>query len=793
LHVTELDLRRKLRLISGADFWSTVAEPAIGLRRLVLSDGPSGVRGERWDERDPSVSLPCGTALGATWDPELVARLGALIAAEARRKGIDVVLGPTINLHRSPLGGRHFEAFSEDPLLTGVIAAAYVAAVQAHGVGTCPKHYVANDSETDRFTVDVRVDERTLREVYLAPFERAVAAGAWTVMAAYNGVNGPTMTENPLLESPLRSEWGFDGVVVSDWTAVRSTAAAGCGTDLAMPGPNPLWGEPLEAAVRSGAIDEAAIDEKIARLVRLASRVGAGAPAAVDAEALVREAAARAMVLLRCRDGALPLDAGAVRSVAVVGPNAAAARIQGGGSATVVPARVVSPVDGLRAAFGDRVRHADGVVSQRGLTPVDEARIAGPGLTARFLDADGAVLLSEERYAGSLLWLGEGVVRRAARLEVTGRLRADRDGEWRIGFAGLGAFTLDVDGERVLDEFVAPDGDDLAAAFLKPPQRSVVRRLGAGQEVEVVLARDVEPNPFGVVVALGMEPPRRTDAEELAEAVRLAAESDVAIVVVGTTPEIESEGFDRASLALPAGQDELVSAVAAANPRTVVVVNAGAPVEMPWRDEVAAIVLAWFPGQEFGAALADVLLGAVEPGGRLPTTWPAAMADVPVLSTTPADGALAYAEGLHVGYRAWARSGATPAFPFGHGLGYTSWSYEALSAPTAVTGLADVEVRVRLRNLGPRAGGEVVQAYLSRSEGEVERPALWLAGFARAAAGPGEVAEAALTLPARAFQHWSAAEGGWRAEPGTFTLRVGGSAVETPLAAAVEVTPARGG
>ncbi|HSR24178.1 MAG TPA: glycoside hydrolase family 3 N-terminal domain-containing protein, partial [Candidatus Eisenbacteria bacterium] len=394
LLLARLDLRQKIRLISGADFWSTHAEPAVGLRRLVLSDGPSGVRGERWDERDPSISLPCGTALAATWDPELVVRIGALVAAEARRKGVDVVLGPTINLHRSPLGGRHFEAFSEDPLLTGAIAAAYVAAVQSHGVGACPKHFVANDSETDRLTVDVRVDERTLREVYLAPFERVVAAGAWLVMAAYNGVNGATMTASPLLRRPLKSEWAFDGVVVSDWTAVRSTDAAAGGTDLAMPGPAPLWGEPLEAAVRSGAVEESAIDDKVCRLLRLAARVGALEPGASpvtpdhpDAPGLVREAAARAMVLLRNEGGLLPLDASGLRTIAVLGPNAATARIQGGGSATVVPARVVDPLSGLRAALGGRasVRHAVGALSRHGLGPVDASCLAGPGLRIRFL------------------------------------------------------------------------------------------------------------------------------------------------------------------------------------------------------------------------------------------------------------------------------------------------------------------------------------------------------------------------------------------------------------------------
>jgi beta-glucosidase len=794
--LARLDLRQKIRLISGADFWSTQAEPAIGLRRLVLSDGPSGVRGERWDERDPSISLPCGTALAATWDPELVARLGALIAAEARRKDVDVVLGPTINLHRSPLGGRHFEAFSEDPLLTGVIAAAYVAAVQAHGVGTCPKHFVANDSETDRFTVDVRVDERTLREVYLAPFEQVVAAGAWALMAAYNCVNGTTMTASPLLRGPLKSEWGFEGVVVSDWTAVRSTETAAAATDLAMPGPAPLWGDPLAAALQRGAVEEPAIDDKVRRLLRLAGRVGALAPGAApappephDAVGLVREAAARGMVLLRNEDDLLPLDAGALRTIAVLGANAATARIQGGGSATVVPAGVVDPLSGLREALEGRVavRHAVGAHLRQGLAPVGASVLAGQGLEVRFLDADGTELRSERRRSGFLLWLGAEVPNGAATLDVRGRLRLDRAGEWRIGFAGLGALRLDMDGERALEEVVLPEGGDLAAAFLRPPQRSVARGMAAGQEVEVALTRAIEPNPLGVALALGVEPPRRSDAEELAAAVALARESDVAVVVVGTTEEIESEGFDRTSLALPAGQDDLVRAVAAVNRRTVVVVNAGAPVEMPWRDEVAAILVAWFPGQEFGAALADVLLGAAEPGGRLPTTWPASMADAPVLSTRPEGGTLRYAEGLHVGYRAWARTAAAPVFPFGSGLGYASWSYEAVSTRPVTTAGEDVPVTVRVRNTGRRTGSEVVQAYLSRRDSAVERPALWLAGFARVSAGPGEQAIARVTLPARAFQHWSPAEGRWETEPGTFALRVGGSAAATPLDAAIEV------
>ena len=275
--VNALSLKQKVRLLTGADFWSLYPEPAAGLRRLVVSDGPAGVRGERWDERDTSANVPSPTALAASWDETRIERLGRLLAAESRRKGVDVLLAPTVNLHRTPYGGRHFECFSEDPLLSARIGAAYVRGVQAGGVGATVKHFVANDSETERFTLDTRVDERTLRELYLAPFEVIVReAGAWAVMAAYNSVNGTTMTEHPMLHAVLQDEWGFDGVVMSDWYAARSTEpAANAALDLVMPGPTGPWGERLAAAVRDGRVSEAAVDEKVLRLLRLAARVGA--------------------------------------------------------------------------------------------------------------------------------------------------------------------------------------------------------------------------------------------------------------------------------------------------------------------------------------------------------------------------------------------------------------------------------------------------------------------------------------------------------------------------------------
>jgi beta-glucosidase len=800
--LARLDLEAKVRLCTGATFWATWAEPKAGLRAISLSDGPAGVRGDAWDERRTSTNLPSPTCMAASWDEDLATRLGRFLATEARAKGVDVLLGPTVNLHRSPLGGRHFECFSEDPLLTARIGAAYVRGVQGEGVAATPKHYVANDSETERFTLDARVGERALRELYLAPFEHLVReAGAWVVMAAYNGVNGDTMTESPLLADPLKGEWGFDGVVVSDWHAARSLAAAGPSrTDLAMPGPDGPWGDALVAAVRDGSIPEPAVDDKVRRLLRLAARVGALGEVggrvperpSPDGAALAREAAAAGAVLVR-NQGLLPLDPAGLRRVAVVGPGAGRPRSQGGGSATVFPAAVVSPVEGLRAALGPEaeVVHGRGARIRRGLEPVTAGQVTdpetgAPGLAVRFFDRDGAVVHAEHRLAGKLIWMGLEALRRTAVIEVTARLRARVGGEHGIGVAGTGQFRLTA-GDRVLvDERIRPDTDD-AAGLLAAPRRNGQLVLAEGDEIDLTVVHRLEPGATAASVTLAVEEPSPPEEEELAQAVALATGADVAVVVVGTTEEIESEGYDRASLALPGRQDELVRAVAAANPRTVVVVNAGSPVELPWREQVPAILLSWFPGQEFGHALADVLLGRVEPGGRLPTTWPAREADVPVLDTRPVAGRLDYTEGLHVGYRAWARAGTEPAYPFGHGLGYTTWSYQDLEVPPAVAPGTDVVARARLANHGPRPGREVVQAYLSRPGSAVERPALWLAGFAVVDADPGQEVTAELRLARRAFQHWSPETRAWETEPGPYQLSAGRSSADRPLTAEITV------
>ncbi|WP_051323901.1 beta-glucosidase family protein [Candidatus Solirubrobacter pratensis] len=768
--LAELDLEQKVRLLTGADFWALYDEPAAGLRRLVTSDGPAGVRGERWDEREPSANVPSPTALAATWDEGRIERLGGLLAAECRRKGVDVLLAPTVNLHRTPYGGRHFECFSEDPLLTARIGIAYVRGLQDAGVGATVKHYVANDSETERFTLDARVDERTLRELYMRPFEEIVeAAHPWAVMAAYNRVNGHTMTESPLLREVLKDAWEWDGLVMSDWFAGRSLDAAAAALDLVMPGPGGPWGDALVAAVRAGRVSEAAIDDKVLRILRLAARVGAlegvdapAAPAQWDIPAELRATAAASFVLVRNHGTLLPLNGPSLKKVAVIGPNAAVARTLGGGSATVFPPYTVSPLEGLRAALPHaEVTYAPGVRTHERL-PV----AADMDVVLHYIGAD---LEPEPRRAGDYHW--NALPAGTTAVEAHATLRADTAGEYVIGASGTGRLRLSLDGKIAFDELLAlgPDADP-AEAHMFPPQKGAPVTLAAGEEVGIVLRYDVADGAGSsfdspaALFKLNVDRPHGTPEAMLEEAVAVAREADVAILVVGTTEEVESEGFDRSTLALPGLQDELVRRVNEACARTVAIVNAGAPVLLPWADRVPAILLSWFPGQEAGNALADVLLGAVEPGGRLPTTWPASEAGLP--SSRPVDGVLEYAEGTAIGYR---RPGEV-LYPFGHGHGYTSWDYLGIEP-------FDGGVRVRVVNSGTRRGRDVVQVYAAR-------PELRLVGFAGVEAEPGEQVDVEIAVPERALARW---DGGWVVEPGDYELSAGRSVADLRVSTTIAV------
>ena len=810
--VARLTLEQKVRLLTGADSWTLHSASAIGLRPMVLSDGPAGVRGTRFDAGNPSTSLPCPVALAATWDERLVHDIALALGHEARAKGVDVLLGPTVNIVRTPLSGRGFECFSEDPLLTSRMAVAFVRGVQEAGVGATAKHYVANDSETDRRSYDARISEMVLRELYLPPFEACVVeADVAMVMAAYNSVNGATMTANPtLLRGLLKAEWEFPGVVVSDWSATRTTVpSALAGLDLVMPGPRGPWGDLLLAAVRAGSVTESEIDDKVSRLLRVARRIGAlngavdgntplpvaAVPTALIDPKLLREVTARSFVLLTNRRGLLPLQSGSIEKLSLIGPNAIDPQTQGGGSVRVLS--VVGPelADALRDSLDTLVSVHQGCLTSATIAvPVDGSLhdpVSGEtGVRLEIRAADGKVVHDKRFPTSVVTWwdgLPEAVHLPGSEVVMRARYRPGVSGPHVVGAAGVGVLRVFVDGSLVAEATTLTPRDSVEA-LSRPPEVRVPVQLQADREVEIRVEH--RPNARGhqagfATMRLGVTPLLEDDGL-IAEAVLAAAAADVAVVVVGSADGTESEGYDRDTMVLSGRQDELVRRVAGANANTVVVVNSGMPVLMPWADEVAAIIQVWFPGQAFGEALADSLRGAVEPGGRLPVSVPRAEADSPVLRAHPEAGELNYTEGLLVGYRGYDRSGSEPLFCFGHGLGYTDWSYESLTrAADSITAGEDVPLVVRVRNSGQRAGREVVQVYLEGPDDDPSRPLRVLAAFASIGAGPGEEAEARLTVPARSFARFDERRRDWVLHPGTYTLHAGRSSRDLRLSARV--------
>jgi len=806
--VAKLLLEEKVELLTGRDFWNMHRNDNIGLRNMLLSDGPAGVRGEFWDERDNSLNLPSGSALGSTWSTEIANQYGAVLAEEAKRKGVDVVLGPTINLHRSPYGGRHFECLSEDAMLSGALAGAYTKGMQALGVGACPKHYIANDFETDRYTVDVVVDERTLRELYMRPFEDAVVdGGAWTIMSSYNSINGSTATEHELLQHPLRTDWKFDGVVISDWTAVRSLNSAKYEQDLVMPGPIGPWGQALVEAVRAGEIEEAVIDRKIERLLVLADRTGAlGADGKTPGQpsrhnnisekhvAFARRAATAGSVLLE-NDGILPVDLKQFGKVALIGHNASAARTQGGGSATVLPKTVVTPLAALKNLLGDKLTYSIGAVVQSGVAALEPAQLKNPvtreaGVRVEIYEGGSEATYAEDRLATNLTWIGSGApILTATKLTMRTIYTPEATETVNFGYANVQGVVISIDGQEFAREKLASKSDDPFTDLMDPPVFSKPLALTAGNPIEVLVEIDMTGrtglSAAAYSFAFGTVADATIGDRLIAEAVAEAKSAELAIVVVGTNSQVESEGFDRKSLVLPGRQDELVEAVLAANPNTIVLVNAGSPVLLPWSKRAKAVLVTYFGGQEMGNSVVDMLTGVEEPGGRLPTTWAAAEADLPVSNCTPdANHQVIYGEGIHIGYRAWLKANATPAYHFGHGLGYTSWSINSVSGAGDVDAGSDLKLSVSVTNTGVRPGKHIVQVYAEAPHSTIERPVRWLAGFAEVHANAGETKDVAVTVKAREFAHW---DGSWKFEQTSFTLRVGSSSADLPVSVDVVV------
>jgi beta-glucosidase len=803
--IADLTLDEKAALTAGESwFWMPTID-RLGIGGWRLTDGPQGARGKDFVGSTPTACVPCGSALGATWNPSLLEGVGAVLGDQARTKGARVLLAPTVNLHRSPLGGRTFESYSEDPLLSGVLAAAFVRGVQAQGVAPTVKHFVGNEAEFERNTIDSVIDERTLRELYLLPFEMAVRdGGALGIMTGYNRLNGTWCSEHPELLRILREEWGFEGFVVTDWFAVASTVgSARAGLDLEMPGPGRQYGPKVAEAVRAGALDESDVDAIVRRLFGVLARLGAlddpppGVEESIDRpehRAIARRASVESTVLLR-NDGVLPFDLASIRSIAVIGQNAARAEIIGGGSANVEPHYRVTPLDAIRRRVGDSitVTYEPGCDLDKDLPP------APIELEEVVFDAGGQEVQRSTRRSAELMYFGAPVPEVGSQWSVraTGTYAATLDGPHQVTLVQAGRARVYVDGVLVIDGVEHPPPPGTAMFGAGSAQVGGTVDLQAGKPVEILIeyANDGAEILAGVIVGLRPQPP----PDIVERAVAAAEAADAAVVVVGTNNQWETEGHDRASLALPGDQDDLVRRVCAVNRNTAVVVNTGAPVDMPWAEETPALLQIWFGGQEMADGLADVLAGAAEPSGRLPLTFPRRIEDTPAFGNFPGEnGEVRYGEGLLVGYRGYDTRDVPVRFPFGHGFSYTT--FEIGEPRVRAEDSAVVEVPVT--NTGARPGAEVVQLYVEAIDPPVFRPAKELKAFEKVWLEPGASTTVELRLDDRAFAFWQPdgsayaaikarnAEGGfilgpaqaaavsvagWRVHPGAYRLHIGRS------------------
>ncbi len=790
----QMSLDEQVCLLAGADFWSVAGNDRLGTGWLRVTDGPNGARGGgSLVGGVKSAAFPVGIALGATWDPALTAQIGRALAQEVKSKGAHVSLAPTCNIQRSVTNGRNFECYSEDPILTAELAVGYIQGLQGEGISATIKHFVGNESEIERTTMSSDIDERTLREVYLLPFEAAVKRGkTWGIMSSYNKLNGTYTAENKwLLTKVLREEWGYDGVVMSDWFGSRSTEPTlNAGLDLEMPGPTRDRGDKLIAAVQAGLVSPDTIRTRARVMLQLMARVGSlndhrahheVAEDRPEHRALIRRAGAEGAVLLK-NDGLLPLAR--TGTVAVIGPNAKEAQIMGGGSAQLNPHYRVSPWDGLVAALGEgSLTYAAGCDNHR-FEPVLTGDFAVEFFAGRALQ--GQALHRETLSDLMAFWippLGGGKVDPANfSARVTGVFTPAASGLHRVGVFAAGYAKVYVDGHLIANAW---DGWRKGRTFFEEGCDEVVGdvTLIAGQAHQIMVEFCNKPADNLVFAGLRVGIGRPLGDEDIAHAARVAAAADRALVFVGRSGEWDTEGSDLESIALPGRQDELVAAVLAANPNTVVVLQTGGPVEMPWIADARAVLQAWYPGQEAGNAIADVLLGA-EPGGRLAQTFPRIWSHNPTHSQDRQiypglNGHVRYEEGTFIGYRHYDRMGIEPLFPFGHGLSYTCFDLtDVVASATGVT--------ATVTNTGDKAGSTVVQVYVGQKAASVPRPIKELKGFAKVHLAAGESRKVSIALDDRAFAFFDVTASQWRIEAGAFDIFTGFSAADLRAVATVE-------
>ncbi|WP_353227809.1 glycoside hydrolase family 3 C-terminal domain-containing protein [Novosphingobium sp.] len=789
--MTDLSIDQAALLTAGAAMWSSVAIPAAAIPAFTMSDGPMGIASGKVDERDIARLSPCATALGASWDADLSQRIGTLVGQEAVGRGIDMVLAPNVNLARSPLAGRAFEYFSEDPLLTGVLGAAWITGLQSTGTGSCAKHLVCNDSETARDSVNVQVDERTLREVYLLPFEFAATAGCAGMLAAYNRVNDHFCAEqHHVLTEVVKAEWGYTGAILSDWFGTHSTAPTlSAGLDMEMPGPARFLGAKAAAAVADGTLSADRVQDAAARVAATARRVTGpkSQPFAPDTVSdLLVEAAAAGFVLLKNADALLPLDPAAIGTLAVIGPNAATPCFQGGTFAKIsVRPDLPSPIEAIRARFGAHctVLFEPGVdpAPRLPLMPVTPAHDIGDrctrGMTIDYFaspDCSGAPMTRETRDTNSLVWFAgmhdQAPFAMGGSIRASGRFVANRGGTYRFHLGATGISRMLVDGQVVVSTAECPPGDTMGVLKAGDSDHAAIA-LAAGQGVDVVVEFDFAgARVHGLWY--GIRAPGSGE-ELLAAAVEAARIADAVLLIVGETSDSSVESKDRPDTLLAASQRELIARVTAANPRTAVITNVGHAYDASWESTAAAHLATWYPGEGFAEALAAVIAGDREPGGRMPVTIARAEADYPGYALQPdPDGRLAYTDATRLGYRGIIAAGKTAQHTLGAGQGYARFAWSDVAATNR-------GVDVTITNMSDRAGAEVVQVYR-------DAPEPTLIGFAKVHLAPGASQRVTIALPRRRFMTWG--EQGWQMLPSPLRLRVARHAEDAGFA--LEVLPA---
>ncbi|OZJ01894.1 hypothetical protein BZG36_05039 [Bifiguratus adelaidae] len=796
--LANLTLEEKVYLLSGSDNWRTFPVPRLGIPAVKVTDGPIGARGDSFNTGQNAACFPAPIAMASTWDTDLLLKVGSALGEEAKSKAAQVLLAPTINMHRSPLNGRNFECYSEDPFLTGKMATAFVSGLQSQGVAAAVKHFACNDSEFERDSISSEITERPFREIYLRPFEMVVRdADPWCIMTSYNKINGVFASENPkLLKEILRNEWNWKGMVMSDWFGVKSTVPSVLnGNDLEMPGP-PAWrGEKLLAAIKQGELKEEDLNESVQRVLSFVERVGKFEDpeerpetylAKPEITELIRNVSADSIILVK-NEQSLPLNKDALKSVAIIGPNAKTAVTMGGGSSKVQAPHEVTPYEGIAAALGEDVdiRHSVGAYTHKLIPQLDDRLQTPDGELGYIMDVYESKNFGETPTDSKVLNNTRVIIHdagfkdvdfRSFSAKVRARYTAKHTGPHTFGIASVGLSKLYVDGKLVIDNWTSQVRGDIFFGFGSREEKAQYDMI-EGQTYEILIDY-MTGHELMAMLRFGLLEPLASDVVE--QAVKVAEGTDVAVVVVGLNNEWETEGYDKTELELPGGQNELIEAVANVNKNTIVVVQCGSPVVMPWIDKVSGVIVAWYGGQETGHSIADVLFGKVNPSGRLTQTFPKRLEDNPAFDNYPGEnGKVIYGEGLFIGYRYYQRRKVDVFLPFGFGLSYTTFDYGNIKLDNSeLDPQAHITVSVDVTNTGSIAGKEVVQVYVHDNHPRLSRPLAELKGFSKVELAPGETRTVQITLDKHAVAFYDDKEAVWVAEAGEFELHIGSSSAD---------------